>query len=141
VAVVAIFFEQRRTNVSESEYRYVGERQDGACRVFCVDNGKRRILEPAASLELFNHSPNGFEWGYGGSGPAQLALAICLDAIGDKVQAVHFHQSYKWRVVAKLPHEAWELTRAQVREVIAQIQSDEITRDALRDMRDDQRAV
>ena len=26
-------------------------------------------------LDLFNHSPTGFSWGYGGSGPAQLALA------------------------------------------------------------------
>jgi hypothetical protein len=25
------------------------------------------------------HSPDGFEWGYGGSGPADLALAILLD--------------------------------------------------------------
>jgi len=28
---------------------------------------------------LWNHSPDGFEWGYGGSGPAQLALAIYQD--------------------------------------------------------------
>ena len=27
-------------------------------------------------LDLANHSPTGFSWGYGGSGPAQLALAI-----------------------------------------------------------------
>ena len=27
-------------------------------------------------LDLFNHSPTGFEWGYAGSGPVQLALAI-----------------------------------------------------------------
>jgi hypothetical protein len=25
------------------------------------------------------HSPDGFEWGYGGSGPADLALAILVD--------------------------------------------------------------
>ncbi len=27
-------------------------------------------------LDLYNHSPTGFEWAYNGSGPAQLALAI-----------------------------------------------------------------
>jgi hypothetical protein len=27
--------------------------------------------------DLYNHSPDGFEWGYHGSGPAQLALALC----------------------------------------------------------------
>ena len=30
-------------------------------------------------LDLFNHSPTGFEWGYGGSGLAQLALAILAE--------------------------------------------------------------
>lgn len=28
------------------------------------------------------HSPDGFEWGYGGSGPADLALAILCDHFG-----------------------------------------------------------
>ena len=35
-------------------------------------------LTPAASQKLRNHSPDGFAWGYGGSGPAQLALALAL---------------------------------------------------------------
>ena len=30
------------------------------------------------SLSISNHSPDGFSWGYNGSGPAQLALAILL---------------------------------------------------------------
>ncbi len=30
------------------------------------------------SLTVVNHSPTGFAWGYGGSGPAQTALAIML---------------------------------------------------------------
>jgi Family of unknown function (DUF6166) len=34
-------------------------------------------------LDLFNHSPTGFGWGYGGSGPAQLAVALLADALGD----------------------------------------------------------
>ena len=30
-------------------------------------------------LDPFNHSSTGLEWGYGGSGPAHLALAILAD--------------------------------------------------------------
>jgi len=30
-------------------------------------------------LDLVNHSPSGFEWSYGGSGPAQLALTLLAD--------------------------------------------------------------
>jgi hypothetical protein len=40
-------------------------------------------------LGLRNHSPTGFGWGYGNSGPAQLALAFLKDAVGDEL--AHFH--------------------------------------------------
>jgi hypothetical protein len=33
-------------------------------------------LQLGPSLKIQSHSPDGFEWGYGGSGPAQAALAI-----------------------------------------------------------------
>lgn len=46
---------------------------------FVDDRGIKTPLDPRN--DLVNHSPNGFEWGYGGSGPAQLALAICSDAL------------------------------------------------------------
>ena len=38
-----------------------------------------RLLDPFPSQAVRNHSPTGFAWGYGGSGPAQLALAILID--------------------------------------------------------------
>ena len=37
-------------------------------------NGVWTPLDPR--YDLRNHSPTGFAWGYGGSGPSQLALAI-----------------------------------------------------------------
>lgn len=46
--------------------------------VIVEEPGKpNRDLDPR--LDLRNHSPTGFAWGYGGSGPAQLALAILAD--------------------------------------------------------------
>ena len=35
-------------------------------------------LDHKGSCKVYNHSPTGFSWGYGGSGPSQLALAILL---------------------------------------------------------------
>lgn len=57
-------------------------------------------LTPAASLELANHSPTGFSWGYAGSGPAQLALAILLDHTGDPEVALSLYQTFKVQHVA-----------------------------------------
>lgn len=62
-----------------------------------------RILEPGASQRLVNHSPDGFAWGYGGSGPAQLALAILLEAGVDAATANGLHQAFKWAFLANVP--------------------------------------
>lgn len=39
-------------------------------------------------FDLANHSPNGFEYGYSGSGPAQLALAILADHLANCPQDI-----------------------------------------------------
>jgi hypothetical protein len=65
------------------------------------ENGHRQ--EPLdLRLDLENHSPTGFECGYEGSGPAQLALAIVADALEDDDRAVKVHQGYKFAVIARL---------------------------------------
>ena len=76
----------------------------GSCRVE-VDG---KPLNPR--YDLCNHSPDGFQWSYGGSGPAQLALAILADALEDNEEALLTYQDFKWSVVAKLPKGDWELT-------------------------------
>lgn len=43
--------------------------------VFSVDEGKTWANLPL-DLTYVNHSPTGFNWGYHGSGPAQLGFAI-----------------------------------------------------------------
>jgi hypothetical protein len=62
-----------------------------------------RVLDPARSLLVFNHSPTGFAWGYGGSGPAQLALAILLEAGLSNDRAVRLHQHFKREHIERLP--------------------------------------
>jgi hypothetical protein len=73
---------------------------DWATRRVWVDGVE---LKPQKSQKVWNHSPDGFNWGYGGSGPAQLALAILLHAGLDKDRAVQLHQEFKWEHVARWP--------------------------------------
>ena len=70
-------------------------------------NGK--YLSPIPSQKILNHSPDGFNWSYGGSGPAQLALAILLTQT-DESTALYLHQYFKWDVVAKLPKSDFEIS-------------------------------
>lgn len=59
--------------------------------------------------DLRDHSPDGAEWGYGGSGPAQLSLALLADVMGDDM-AEELYQRYKREVVAALPHEGFVIS-------------------------------
>lgn len=69
-------------------------------------------------LDLRNHSPSGLEWGYAGSGPAQLALAILADHLNDDQKALQLYQGFKFAVVAKLPKHGWTLTAEQINEAL-----------------------
>ena len=97
--------------------RYEG-RREGYAVIVTVDG---RRLNPR--LDLWNHSPTGFEWGYGGSGPAQLALALLADHFGNDRQAVELHQPFKWEVVAKLPKRGWTLTSRQIEQALSALKS------------------
>lgn len=57
-------------------------------------------LDPGPSQKVRNHSPDGFNWGYGGSGPAQLALALLLDVTGSAEASQRYYQSFKAQIVA-----------------------------------------
>jgi hypothetical protein len=78
---------------------------------------KRRIT-PDRSLKVNNHSPTGFEFGYGGSGPAQLALAILLDFTNDNKIASALHQELKWRFIAPMKHPGGEISEVQIKEFL-----------------------
>lgn len=62
---------------------------------------------PEKSLLLKNHSPSGFNWGFGGSGPAQLALALCLELMGED-KALQVYQDFKFKHIATLPQKDFE---------------------------------
>ncbi len=76
-----------------------------------------------------HHSPTGFEWGYGGSGPADLALNI-LECVlrrmrykGPKTTmrfgecfdlAWRLHQEFKWHFICHIDPEGGRIAVAQV---------------------------
>ena len=65
-------------------------------------------------IHVLRHSPDGFEWGYGGSGPADLALSILTDYLGDQEIAYKFYQAFKWAFIALFPHTEWKLSGDEI---------------------------
>lgn len=83
----------------------------GPRHVAIGEHGRERPLPQRQ--DVYNHSPDGFSWGYQGSGPAQLALAILCDAIGP-IEAARWHQDFKRDHIAALPAEGWTLPASLV---------------------------
>ena len=99
------------------ETLYYGKRVSacGAQPVYkkLLPDGESTELSPKPSQKLRNHSPDGFQFGYGGSGPAQLALALLLDATSDPGEAQEYYQSFKWDQVAHWGEE-WSTLRSDI---------------------------
>ncbi len=66
------------------------------------------ILDPSESQEVKNQSPTGFNWGYYGDGPAQLALGILLK-FTDEETALDNYQAFNEEIIAVLPQEDFEI--------------------------------
>jgi hypothetical protein len=101
---------------------YHGRRTEHGCAVDVEEDGECSLLNPR--LDLRNHSPTGLEWGYSGSGPAQLALALAADVLGDDDRAQAVYQQMKFKLIGRLPHEEWVLTERQIREAIETIEQE-----------------
>lgn len=121
-----------------STVRYEGERIFAGPQVWAVDaSGDRSPLEHRVRY----HSPSGFDWGYGGSGPAELALNLLVDALGAllpmcprckgrgryrgqrcyECQGLQIadalwrvHHDFKWAFIAGLPDRRWSIDRVDV---------------------------
>jgi hypothetical protein len=113
---------------------YIGIRtfrgQGGSVASVLVEQGGTRT--PLRHVPV--HSPTGLEWGYGGSGPADTALAILLDATGEsdllprsafrfplskraraalkRTRSYVLYQRFKWEFVARLPKTSANLKHA-----------------------------
>jgi len=106
---------ERRCVMRPPETVYRGKRTTDRGRIKGVSvTVDGRELSPEPSWHLRNHSPTGFEWGYGGSGPAQLALALVYDATGNRDRALVAYQWFKWATVATWQQDEWEITAADI---------------------------
>ena len=99
-----------------------GSRISGVERTVYIDD---RILSPARSTEVYNHSNGEFTWGYGGSGPAQLGLALLLEAGASNNEASSYHQKFKWEIISNLPSTRFSMQGQQVIEWLTQRRTEE----------------
>ncbi len=76
--------------------------------------GEARASVPHAA----QHSPTGIEWGYGGSGPADLARSVLLALVDERAANALYHR-FKHEVVAAVPQAGGVLRATDVRAWVA----------------------
>lgn len=104
---------------------YIGERTPDGCQVVVVDSARpdaSYLLPPRHDLR--NHSPDGFNWSYSGSGPAQLSLALLADALGDDRRAERVYQRFKQRVISRLIGDHFTLTADEIRQTVTALEAE-----------------
>jgi hypothetical protein len=63
-------------------YRGHGNENPAGGRLVTIETPEGETL--GVLRHVVKHSPTGYTWGYGGSGPADLALSLLVDAVGDE---------------------------------------------------------
>lgn len=86
------------------------------CRA--LDGTARAMRRGRPLMHAVRHSPTGIEWGYLGSGPADLARSILL-AFTDEATADRLYQVFKAEVVAAVPRAGGVIRAADVRAWLA----------------------
>lgn len=108
----------------QEEDHFLGGHPFTECGLVCLreDDWDTKVNVHQA---LVHHSPTGLEWGYGGSGPADLALNVVqlvledqgwngplVELYGDRPafqMAWGLHQDFKWAFISGLPREGGQI--------------------------------
>ena len=111
------------TDKKEHVYRGVRIKENpndvGECHVY---------VDGKPLCHVVHHSPDGFNWGYGGSGPADLALSILAHHFDERPSEEQlewgwclcwlYHQDFKWLLLAPIQLDDWELDTSLVQHTI-----------------------
>lgn len=94
---------------------YKGSRVGQNCLVMVDD----RPLDPRYDLKALSSS--GFEWGYEGGGPSQLALAILADLLEDDAKALAEYRNFLKSTIVNLADDKWELEGADIKRSLEEV--------------------
>ena len=91
--------------------------ENGTCRLYYLHQKGMEEITIHYSQTAYVHSYD-FEWGYGGSGPAQTALAILMEVTEDKQLSLRLYQHLKHQVIAHAPYHGWKIPMEELQKWI-----------------------
>ena len=109
---VFLFDKTKRTKMGGFPVKVCFVKEDGSLEI-------AKELCPKRSQKVQNHSPDGFNWGYTGSGPAQCALGIMLEVTNDKRRSLNLYHKLVSDAISQIPEgELFEITEERILEWI-----------------------
>ncbi len=96
---------------------YYGARlkEIGGVDVLVIEFNDRKIKNRYPLKHICKHSPDGFNFGYGGSGCADLALSILTDFLEDPHTAELVYQEFKRFHISTFKGNAMSITGHEIR--------------------------
>ena len=101
------------------------------CDVVCKRDARGIAIVTGVRHDLVDLSPTGFEWGYLGAGPSDLALNILMHATGERDFAYRHCRQFRDEVVAWIPHAGGTLSAAKILAWVEARQNEDRVADAL----------
>ena len=98
-------------------FRFVSHQMPFSRDVLMIgENRNTYFLTPERSQALKKHSPDGFNWGCSGSGPAQLALALLLEVTDSEEIALRHYHKFEQQVIAAVTSQEtdWEMEESKI---------------------------
>jgi hypothetical protein len=116
--------ESEHSRSTADHVEYISMRVDGTPVVLKLSKHERP--SPNRTLNLVRHSPVGFNWGYVGSGPAQLACALLPNYYDGKSVAhqhyIHFRNTVVSYLVCDGPADCWHFTGDDIEAAVSEFQ-------------------
>ena len=111
---------------------YEGKRDRGEAFVV-VSHLDDSAVHSRKLRHMVRHSPCGIEWGYAGSGPADLAFSMLIDHFGGGdiglIRAEPLYQAFKEFVIAPLPRVGWTMDTTYIDERLRLIELQQASRE------------
>jgi hypothetical protein len=93
--------------------------------VFVVRDGKARLLDPRHDLA---DCSDGVSWGYPGSGPAQLAVAMLMELLGDWDRIQRIRHEFQDVFAARIPQARnWTADGADIMAIVLELERTTLT--------------
>ena len=97
--------------------KYLIERNQTTAEVTVIVREDGKEDKPLRHYE--RHSPTGFNYGYGGSGPAELARCILIDWFGNMEEGELLYQDFKGWFIAPAKNNLFHITDEMIEDWLA----------------------